>query len=353
MSSGVFIQGLGVISPQPLYTGPFHDYRFTTLSGNRYSCAEPDYSRHIDVKLIRRMSRIIRMGITCSASALQEADITVPDAVIVGTAFGCLEDTHAFLSRMVTYKEEMLSPTSFIHSTHNTIAAQIALHHKSYGYNSTYVHRNASFECALADALLLMEEKSHNTVLVGGADETIDPVFNIMSRMGKFKPALDEQIAIYENENRGTVSGEGAAFFTLSDKKTEKSYAQILGTEIYNGQSHEKFISRLQTLLQAHNILQPDVIMPGFNGDAGGDKITGQVISEMGLKGTVIKYKHLCGEYGTSSAYAMWLASVMLKHNALLNDNQFELLRRSRTRHILLYNHYNQKHHAAILLKSC
>ena len=51
----------------------------------------------------------------------------MPDAIITGTGLGCLEDTEKFLTAMVTNKEEFLTPTSFIQSTHNTVSAQIAL----------------------------------------------------------------------------------------------------------------------------------------------------------------------------------------------------------------------------------
>src|SRR4029079_11207934 len=94
--------------------------------GNRLSCVEPDYKTIIDIKLIRRMSRIIKMGVAAGIECLNEAGISVPDAITTGTAYGCLEDTGVFLSKMVEQNEELLTPTSFIQSTHNTVGAQIA-----------------------------------------------------------------------------------------------------------------------------------------------------------------------------------------------------------------------------------
>jgi 3-oxoacyl-(acyl-carrier-protein) synthase len=115
-------------------------------AGSRLACTEPEYKEIIDVKLIRRMSRIIRMGVVAAMECLQEAGVKQPDAIITGTAYGCLEDTGLFLTKMVEYNEELLTPTAFIQSTHNTIGAQIGLMLQCNNYNNTFVHRGFSFE---------------------------------------------------------------------------------------------------------------------------------------------------------------------------------------------------------------
>ncbi len=94
--------------------------------GNRLNAIEPDYSEYIDHKSIRRMSRVIRMSVASALQCLSKAKIINPDAIITGTAYGCLEDTGSFLTNMVIMDEDPLSPISFVQSTHNTIGAQIA-----------------------------------------------------------------------------------------------------------------------------------------------------------------------------------------------------------------------------------
>ena len=93
----------------------------------RLKAVEPDYKNYVDPKLIRRMSHVIKMGVAAAKECLQQAGVTMPDAIITGTAFGIMEDTVTFLTRIVELQEEMLPPTPFIQSTHNTVAAQIAL----------------------------------------------------------------------------------------------------------------------------------------------------------------------------------------------------------------------------------
>src|SRR5882757_6308061 len=113
----IYIRSIGNISPDP--TMP--------PTGNRLTAVEPDYTAFIDPKSIRRMSRIVKMGVAAAYQCLRGADLSKPDAIVTGTAYGCLEDTGIFLGQLIRQQEEMLSPTSFIQSTHNTVGAQIAL----------------------------------------------------------------------------------------------------------------------------------------------------------------------------------------------------------------------------------
>ncbi len=89
----VYINGTGVISAQQTFDKKVLQNGFLRNNGNKWLSQEPDYSLFIDGKQIRRMSRIIRMGIVASLLATREAGIEQPESIIVGTAFGCLEDT--------------------------------------------------------------------------------------------------------------------------------------------------------------------------------------------------------------------------------------------------------------------
>ncbi|MCZ2443200.1 MAG: 3-oxoacyl-ACP synthase, partial [Flavobacteriales bacterium] len=119
----MYIRSASAVSPQASFNQMLSTPAVYT--GDKLNCIEPDYSKYIDPKLIRRMSRIIKMGVAAAMEALKDAELSMPDAIITGTAYGCLADTDAFLSRMVEFNEELLSPTSFIQSTHNTVGAQI------------------------------------------------------------------------------------------------------------------------------------------------------------------------------------------------------------------------------------
>src|SRR6478752_7380571 len=96
-----------------------------------------DLSMHIPPMQLRRMSKIVRMGIAAALSCKAESPGVVPEAITVGTAWGCVQDTEQFLKKLVAQEEQMLTPTAFIQSTHNTVAGQIALITGCNGYNNT------------------------------------------------------------------------------------------------------------------------------------------------------------------------------------------------------------------------
>lgn len=300
------------------------------------------------------MSRIIRMGITASILAAREADIQKPDAIIVGTAFGCLEDTYTFLSKLVQYQEDMLSPTAFIHSTHNTIAAQIALFFQCHGYNSTYVHRAQSFENTINDALLLAEENQADNILIGGIDEITDAGFTIMERFGLYKK--NETVTsenLYNTGQTGSVAGEGAAFFSLSRHKTSSCYAAIAAVELVSFVSVAEVTEKAKALITLHGIDTPDLLMTGHNGDAENDAVYNYFANALDVKEKVMKYKHWCGEYATATAFATWLASELIKNKKVFNALPVSAIKNSSIKNILIYNHQGGVHHSLILLQSC
>jgi hypothetical protein len=98
----LYIRSTGNISPQNTL-GQSLPAELIEFSTNRLRSVEPDYSKLIDVKLIRRMSRVIKMGVAAALQCLHEGGIKNPDAIITGTAYGCLEDTGIFLQKMVLH----------------------------------------------------------------------------------------------------------------------------------------------------------------------------------------------------------------------------------------------------------
>src|ERR1700758_1830439 len=66
----------------------------------RLPVIEPDYKEYIDPKLIRRMSGVIKRGVAAAKQCLTDARVEMPDAIVTGTALGCLEDTVTFLTRV-------------------------------------------------------------------------------------------------------------------------------------------------------------------------------------------------------------------------------------------------------------
>lgn len=169
---------------------------------------EPDYKVIIkDANLRRRMSRIVKMGVSgalkCmgipyssdSHAAGDWASAYIhPDAVVTATALGCLADSEKFMSNLLVMEEGLLNPTAFIQSVFNTVGAQAALLNGIKSYNMTYVHRGNSFSSALVDGIMLVSEGRKN-VLVEAFDEVIPASEDILRRLGKWNGATEGAVS--------------------------------------------------------------------------------------------------------------------------------------------------------------
>ncbi|MBK6633071.1 MAG: beta-ketoacyl synthase chain length factor [Chitinophagaceae bacterium] len=351
----MYIRSTGNISPQKTFGHqPLVDA--VVYTGNRLACIEPDYKAFIDPKQIRRMSRIIRMGVAAAMECLQEAGIKEPDAIVTGTAYGCLEDTNLFLSKMVEFNEDLLTPTAFIQSTHNTIGAQIGLLLKSNHYNNTFVHRGFSFESALLDGMMLLNENEATNVLVGAIDEITNPSHAILNRMALYKQGPVSNLDIYKTRSRGTIAGEGSAFFLLAKEPSGKDYAKLDGLHtFYKPAGDSEIEEQLNAFLEKQGVKYNDIdlIITGNNGDAGGDKVYEQLAKSLFQNNDLINYKHLCGEYPTASAFAMWLGATVIRSGELPAVLNYTGSAGKKINRVLIYNHYLGIHHSLSLLSAC
>ena len=65
-----------------------------------------------------------------------------------------------------------------------------------------------------------------------------------------------------------------------------------------------------------------------------------------------INYKHLCGEYPTSSSFALWLAANIIKQNRLPICFENETACSNNFKRILICNNYQPKEYFTHLLSS-
>ena len=126
----------------------------------------------------RRMGKLQKAAHLSSLRAMKAAGIVCPDAIITATAQGMLEVSMQFLQDIAANDEELLKPTLFMQSTHNTLSSAIAIRAKCHGYNTTYSQGEESFKWAMRDAERQISTGKAETVLVGSYDETVtDRVF--------------------------------------------------------------------------------------------------------------------------------------------------------------------------------
>ena len=304
-----------------------------------FSVINPNYKEYISAKQLRRMSKIIRMGVACSKKVLETAEIEQFDAIIIGTGLGCLSDTIKFLNNMNDNDEKLLNPTAFIQSTHNTVSGQIALLLNCKNYNFTFSQQSVSFETALLDAFIKLQDEENSNILLGGLDEITSETFEYYQKLDCTK---------------NYIPGEGASFFALTNKKSDDNTAKILGLSNFNTVFDNELPSDLEKVFSDNSLSKTDIdiIISGENfNDINKEEY--QKINNLFDKSLIVNYKNIVGEYDTASAFAIWLASKIIEHqivpNAILSNDYND----KQINNILIHNFSKEHNHSFILLTKC
>jgi 3-oxoacyl-(acyl-carrier-protein) synthase len=351
----VYINGLGSISAQKTFDNTEFLSEITSYEIDVLPVIDPDYKNFIPPAAARRMAKGIKMGVVASKIALDEAQLENVDAIITGTGLGCAVDSEKFVSALIDNQEAYLTPTSFIQSTHNTVGGQIALGLGCQGYNFTYVHGSISFESALLDAKLQLENGEATTILIGGVDETGEHTIKIHKLIGHIKKEPVKSSKLLASKTEGAIFGEGANFFVLSNQKNEASYAEVVALNTFNTMPRESLEASASEFLQEVNlcIQDVDVLILGNNGDVSYDAYY-DTLSKGSFKNTPqLCYKHLSGEFYTASSFGFWLGCKILKEQSVPKVVQLNDLQASNLGTILLYNQYRGENHSFTLLKKC
>lgn len=350
----IYINGLSNISPQHTFDdeeGLWKNVEYP--KGNLLKCNHPDYKKHFKPLQLRRMSNIIRMGLTTAIDCLKKSNVQNPGAIVVGTGLGCMADTEKFLHLVLDRNEQMLNPSPFIFSTHNTVAAQIAIMLKCHSYNASYSNNGFSFENALHDGIMLLSDGTVKNVLLGGIDECTEEYFAIRGKTGMWKEEIVKNGLLYENTSPGTIAGEGSVSFMLDRNVSSSTYAVLKDMSmLFDPGQPESVSAALNDFLSKSGLHNDgiDLLITGDNGNPEGDMYYSHIRGGL-LKNTdSLWYKHLCGEYYTSGAFGLWLASMIIKKKTVPQIKGMNIKYRKPVRKVLLYNHYGGQYHTFYLL---
>lgn len=290
------ISPVGTIHPGFNFFNP----SFESKNKQQLFCIEPDYSKWFTPLQLRRMSKPVRIGV---ASAIECLAGQQPDSIHVGTAYGVLYDTEIFLKNSILQEEKMLPPTSFIQSTHNTVAGAIALFIESHQHNMTFVHKAHSFEDALLDGGLLLNERPENEVLVGAVEEPTAKGYEIL-----------KQFDIYNSDVYG---GEGATFFSISGTKRNNSICKLNGFELLKSNVKGVILNALNPFIKKYTnaIAADDLIVSGGLNNAKCKNIHAHLKEQLYPENEVVEFKHLSGEYPVAVSFGLAVATQLLKNN--------------------------------------
>jgi hypothetical protein len=346
-STRVYIHDAFCISPQQTYDEGFFQNSPKVHAGNRYTAIEPPYGTLIPGGLLRRMGKAVRMGVGAGLPLINRN--TEIEGIILGTANGGLEDCLKFLNQIVDYEEGTLTPTNFVQSTPNAVAGSLALMSKNTGYNSTHVNKGLSFEGALLDALLLLNEGKAQKLLLGGIEEISDYNYNIDDQAGLFKKGKVTSETLLNSGTLGTVCGEGATIFVISTENNENALAEIVDTDQVTYPDEASLEQKIKSFLNKNGLdeIEVDTLILGNSGDCRSDHWYENVKNKVFSETQVLTYKDLSGDYPTSSSFALWIATQVISGKSIPGKSLKKM-----PKNILIYNHYRGIQHGLILVKS-
>jgi hypothetical protein len=344
-----YIHHSAAISPQQTF-GDIDLTRLHEYSENKMRAIEPAYEG-IPASLLRRMGKAVKIGVGTSISLLKKNPSV--HGIVLGTAHGGLEDCIKFLNQIVEYQEGILAPGNFVQSTANAVASQIGLLTANKSYNITHVHRGHAFENAMLDAEMLVKEIQSQQFLLAGVDEISSYNFNIDRLDGWHKKEALTNKTLYEVQSSGSMAGEGAAAFLVSAQSAD-AIARVEGLKMMHGKNSEQLKLKAETFLKEYGFgdSDSDLLLSGENGDARLLEYYLTLESLISAKPGIYRFKHLCGEYPTATAYALWLACQILNglkvppHMVKRKGNPHPI------RRILIYNNFKIVQHSLILVST-
>lgn len=326
------------ISPQ--------DFELNKLKGssdNRLTALEPSYE-NIPRGVLRRMGKAVRIGVGAALPVLDGEDTI--EGIIIGTANGGMEDCIRFLNQIIDYEEGQLTPTNFVQSTTNAIAGQIGLMASNTGYNATHVHRGVAFENALLDASFIAAENPGGRILVGGVDEISTYNYNIDFLAGWYKKEASSNVDLYASKTSGSIAGEGAAMFVTSLDATN-AVMQLKAVHTSHSDKKEDINAIIDQIKSKYEV---DTILSGENGDTRLNHYYENVEAQF-EDASVYRFKHLCGEYPTTTSFALWLAMKAFEAGELTTMVDLKRGGRDVAKTILIYNAYQGKQHSFIVVE--
>lgn len=335
----MYIKSAASVSAQSTFDGAFPEV-ITPVEGPVFPLVAPPYKDFISGALVRRMGAGVKYGMVASSLALRSAGDPELDAIVTGTGVGCIKDSENFLTAILENDEQYLTPTAFVQSTHNTVGAQIAVALGCKAYNFTYVNGASSFEAALLDAQLQFMAGEARNILVGGVDEKAEVTYRLFQQAG-----------LITNGTRGASYSEGAHFFVLS---TEGD-AEIRDVAVWNALSKTEVSKKAAAFLGGLGLDWNDIdaLILGVNDDPTDQDHFEALLSTTPQACPVVQYKHLIGEYNTSSGFALWLAHYIAKEQkipaACLRSGE----PKANYCNLLLYNQYRGADHSFVLVRAC
>jgi len=294
---------------------------------------DPSFKDYVSPIEARRMGKILKRALATSKEALRDSGMDSVDAIITGTGYGCIENTEFFLDALSRDGEQLLKPTYFMQSTHNTISSLVAIQTKNHGYNVTYAHKGISFDSALHDAWLQMRLGKIKSALVGGHDEMTETFYNILKKGGVMGQDAE-------------MCGEAAVSVVLGTQ-SQHYLCKLKNFKMLYKPSEEK-------LRAVADDFKADFVLTGISGNISSDEAYKRECKELFGDTPLLRYKHIFGESFTATGIGFYVAAQCLKEGKIpghLFVNEKEASH-TKPHNILIFNHSDGTNYSLTLLEA-
>jgi 3-oxoacyl-[acyl-carrier-protein] synthase-1/3-oxoacyl-[acyl-carrier-protein] synthase II len=275
---------------------------------------EEEFTRHLPRSRLRRLKRLPRLALALAAEVRaahdeakgqgregggDEGDESVAHAVVTGTSWGALSETHDFLAHLYETEEKFGSPTDFVGTVHNAPAGQIAQWLEAREANITASSGATSFEDALYLASLVTAGNEDRALFVAGFDEGHH----------KLSPLVDRATSV------DSLSDGGGAFLLKPARPRDTGPSISL---VFRGTTGEKrAVARALEALGGADKLESDgpALWFGYPADQQeqGERQLAQLRERLGEEQEFFNYREALGEYATVPAAAAALAAAWLR----------------------------------------
>ena len=168
---------------------------------------------------------------------------------------------------------------------------------------------------------------------------------------GDYKAEKINSLDLISSTTKGTICGEGSAFFGLSDGDSSDEGTEIIGTATLLSSKVDQIKKFMSDFLSDNNIVasEIDTLMLGYNGDVTNTEMYDYAKDVLVRESNVFSFKELFGEHASVISMGFWYATMLQKGmnplRAPLRDGN------KKVSVVLIFNQYNHNENSLILIK--
>jgi 3-oxoacyl-[acyl-carrier-protein] synthase II len=144
----------------------------------------------LDPSRARRLDRAARLGAVVAARAAAEATVPMADVgIVLGSAFGNVDESAAFMHRVFEKGPRSASPAEFPNLVPSSPVGHVTIYSGSHGPAFAVTDLATSGESAFAQAFELVNAEDGHAIIAGAAEPRSDIVDRVLCRLFAHAPS--------------------------------------------------------------------------------------------------------------------------------------------------------------------